>query len=158
MKLYSLILIPLVLMSATSTKAPELTPAQQIELDRKMTNETVQKTVKTIKHIETKNDTKCTKRGESGEIGCYQFLPSTYNSLSKKHFKEVKGFTLENEQKLVELEVIDLIEKKKLTPDKVFLYWNSGQYKRCSRGINKYNVPYDSCAYVDKAMTYFKGL
>lgn len=145
-------------MSATSTQAPELTPANKVELDRRMTNETVQKTVKTIKHIETKNNTKCIKRGASGEIGCYQFLPSTYNNLSKKHFKEVKGFTLEVEQKLVELEVIDLIEKKKLTPDKVFLYWNSGQYKRCSKGVNKYGVRYDSCTYVVNSMRYFKSL
>lgn len=158
MKIYTLAIVPLFLMSATSTQAPTPTPAQYAEIDRKLTNEVVDNTVKTIKHIETKGDTKCTKRGASGEIGCFQFLPATYKNLSKKHFGQVKGFSLEVEQQLVKLEVIDLIEKKKLTPDKVFLYWNSGQYKRCSKGINKHNVPYDSCRYVADAMKYFRGL
>lgn len=144
-------------MTATSTEAPTLTPAQVIELDQRMTNERVDKVMNTIKYIETKNDTKCLKRGRDGEYGCFQILPSTWNTLTKKHLGQVKGFSAELERKVVKMEITELVEIKKLEPAKIFKLWNSGNLSPCRKGINKNGTPYDSCAYVDSAMKVYNA-
>lgn len=144
-------------MTATSTEAPTMTPAQIIELDQRMTNETVDKVMGTIKYIETKDDTKCLKRGQDGEYGCFQILPSTWNHLTKKHLGQVKGFSVELERKVVKMEILELVEQKKLEPAKIFKLWNSGNLNPCSKGVNKNGVKYDSCAYVKQAMSVFNG-
>lgn len=145
-------------MTATSTEAPTLTPAQLIELDQRMTNETIDKTMQTIKYIETKNDTKCLKRGRDGEYGCFQILPSTWNHLTKKHLGQVKGFSVELEKKVVKMEITELVEIKKLEPAKIFKLWNSGNLNPCKKGVNKNGTPYDSCGYVNHAMEVYRRL
>lgn len=158
MKIYTIALLPLFLMTATSTEAPTLTPAQVIELDQRITNEKIDKVMGAIKYNETKNDTKCLKRGRDGELGCYQILPSTWKHLTKKHLGQVKGFSVELEKQVVKMEITELVEIKKLEPIKIFKFWNSGNLNPCKKGINPNGTPYDSCAYVRDAMKVYKGL
>lgn len=94
-------------------------------------------------------------KGLSGERGGYQFMIPTYNALSKKYFGEILPMTPENQRK-VALAVIDDMVKKGYTKEQIALYWNSGQTKRCSSGINRWNVKFDSCAYVQKVVAHIK--
>jgi hypothetical protein len=74
-------------------------------------------------------------------------MPATYNALSKKYFNEVIEPTPENQDKLAEAYLGELAEK--YTNEEIFLVWNSGRPTGCSKGVNKYGVPYDSCKYVE---------
>lgn len=162
-KIYTFALLPIIfMMTATSTVAPIMSPQDLVQLDEKTTNEKIDRTVDkiadTIKYKETKKDIKCTKRGLDGEYGCFQILPSTWNNLTKKHLGEVKGFTLELERPVVEMEIKELITMKKLEPKQIFKVWNSGNLKPCSRGYNKNGNYYDSCQYVQEAMAFYNKI
>jgi soluble lytic murein transglycosylase-like protein len=106
-----------------------------------------------IKQVETGGNYNA--RGLSGEKGAYQFMPSTYNSLSKKYFGEILPMTPDNQRK-VALAVIDDMVNKGYTKEQIALYWNSGQTKRCSSGVNRWGVKFDSCAYVQKVVAHIK--
>ncbi len=102
-----------------------------------------------IKTVETGG--KFHLKGGSGERGAYQILPSTWKALSKKHLGTSTAMTVNLEEKVVLQEIIWLLEKG-YTPKQIALIWNSGQSKKCSRGVNRHGVKYDSCAYVDKVI------
>jgi len=155
-KIYILILLLSIFLISRQLSAQELLP--YIYLDERMTNEKVNKIADTIKYIETKKDTKCTRRGRDGEYGCFQILPSTWNGLSKKHLGQVKGFSLELERPVVEMEIKDMLTLQKLEPKQIFKKWNSGNLKPCKKGVNKKGTPYDSCKYVEDAMAFYNKI
>lgn len=101
---------------------------------------------------ETNNADDCiTHKGQSGEIGCFQFVPSTWAGYSKQVFGSVVEMTPENELAVVKGKVAGWL-KQGLTPEQIFLQWQQGNYSQCRSGINKHGVKFDSCAYVEDAM------
>jgi len=146
----------MLLLSSTSTvQMPATLPT--IEEKPVTIEKQVENIAKTIKYKETKNDTKCTKRGKDGEYGCFQIMPGTWKNLTKKHLGKVKGFSLELERPIVEMEIKSLLLQE-MTPKQIFKVWNSGNTRPCSKGINKNGTPYDSCKYVREAMELYTKL
>ena len=95
--------------------------------------------------------------GRDKEVSCYQFLPSTYKTYSI----QVLGYVAElNPVNAEYIATVKMEEMSKIyTPEQIFLKWNMGEKAtRCRKGVNKNNVPYDACSYVQKAMNYYKQL
>lgn len=99
--------------------------------------------------------------GASGEIGCHQYLPSTWRQYSIDTLGYVAKQTPQNAKLVTILKMEQFIDMG-YTNQQIFLIWNTGKAKKCSAGINyKINpkgVPYDSCAYVAKATKYYNQL
>lgn len=106
---------------------------------------------KTIAILETGGTLDCSLKGLSGERGCHQFLPSTWNAYATEVFGYIKEQTPENAE-YVTLTKVERWLDSGLTPRQIFLIWNQGHAGQCKAGVNKYGVPYDSCAYADKAV------
>ena len=85
-------------------------------------------------------------RGASGEIGALQFLPSTWNKWSSEVLGYVPKMTLTNEL-YVAAKMIDKWLAQGITENGIAQMWNTGRPGPCIKGINKYGVAYDSCAY-----------
>jgi hypothetical protein len=54
------------------------------------------------------------------------------------------------------LTIQEMLQHK--TPEQIALQWNAGNAKKCSKGINKLGVPYNSCEYVEKTIRNFNQL
>lgn len=95
-------------------------------------------------------------RGKSGEIGCFQYLKSTWEARSIKHLGKIVPQTKENEE-LVTLLHVDYLTRKGYTPYQVALEHNQGDGKKpCRKGISKLNVPYNSCEYAQSIQSMVK--
>lgn len=147
MMLKIILLASLISLPVQGTIEEVKTPEKQI------LNAEVVKRMETIKYIETKGN--CNLKGADGELGCYQIMPSTWKALTKKHLGEVKGYSTTTAEIIVYKELLTL---NNLQPQQVFLKWNAGGAKKCSRGITKAGIPFDSCAYVKRSMDYYKTL
>jgi hypothetical protein len=94
-------------------------------------------------------------KGASGEYGAYQFMPSTYNALSKKCLGSIVPPTPVNQDKIVHCTIQELLEDNR-TPKEIIQWWNSGSFTRCSKGVNKFNIHYDCPAYVQSVLALVK--
>jgi len=107
---------------------------------------------KTIEFQETGGTLDCSKKGLSGEIGCHQFLPSTWAGYSKDVFGSVVEQTLENAEYVTLVKVKGWLDAG-YTPRQIFLIWNQGNTGQCKSGVNRHGVAYDSCAYAEEALS-----
>jgi len=106
---------------------------------------------KTIAILETGGTLDCSLKGLSGERGCHQFLPSTWRAYSA----EVYGSVVEQTPSAAEYVTLTKVERwldAGYTPRQIFLIWNQGHAGQCKAGVNRHGVPYDSCAYAQKAL------
>lgn len=101
--------------------------------------------------------------GESGEYGCYQYLPATWNAYSKIVDGKVVAQTGTNERRITEAMVQKWLDEG-IDARGILLMWNQGSAtgwgpgkKDCYAGTNKYGVHYDSCAYAEKGLAILKG-
>lgn len=78
-------------------------------------------------------------------------MPNTWKHHSKLVYGTVKEMTPEREFYVV-VTLIDRWLQEGLTEAQVALKWNSGQTSRCSSGVNRHGVKYDSCAYQKKVL------
>lgn len=117
------------------------------------------KIVRTLKRVETSDNENCENiRGLSGEIGCLQYLPSTYRQYSIQVLGYVAPMTKTNVEYISTVKVQQMIDRG-LTLKQIALKHNAGENAtECSRGWNKHKVFYDSCAYVEKAINYYNQL
>ena len=106
-----------------------------------------------IKHKESRGNYHA--KGASGEIGAYQFMPSTYNALSKKCLGSIVPPTPANQDKIVHCTIQELLEDNR-KPKEIIQYWNSGSFTRCGKGVNRYGVAYDCPAYVQSVLALVK--
>lgn len=90
-------------------------------------------------------------KGLSGEIGCHQFMPSTWRGYSIDVYGEIVEQTKENARYVAEMKVYEFL-KKGYSEEEIFLIWNQGNRYKCKSGTNKYGVKYDSCLYVQKGL------
>lgn len=104
----------------------------------------------TISELETNGN--CNMKGKSGEIGCHQFMPSTWKAYSKEVFGEIKDQTKESSHTVV-VEKIYKWKQQGYSDKDILLTWNQGNKGPCKTGTNKYGVKYDSCAYYKKGLT-----
>jgi len=119
----------------------ELLPAPQVvEVSTRS-----QKLINAIKDHESGGNYEI--RGDSGEIGAYQFMPSTFKSASLKYLGQEIEPTPLNQDLIARLSIEDLIAQG-YSDKEIALIWNSGTTE-IRKGINKYGVPYDTEAYAN---------
>lgn len=98
--------------------------------------------------------------GASGETGAFQFMPQTWQGLSKKMYGEVLPQTMENEWRLAVDKITELL--KKYSPREAALVWNTSlggsEKPMVKKGVNSKGVKYDSGAYADKFDKYLASL
>ena len=90
----------------------------------------------------------CDKKGLSGEIGCYQFMPKTWKDDSKKYLGYEARPSFINQQYVTAHKVQVWLDKGYATYQ-IGLLYNGGEVKE-KKGVNKYGVKYDSGAYAKK--------
>lgn len=100
--------------------------------------------------------------GESGEYGCYQYLPSTWRAYSTEVHGAVLPQTEANEREVTEAMIAKWIDAGK-SDRWIFLMWNQGNgdgwgpgTKDCYAGVNDKGVAYDSCDYAARALLLLK--
>lgn len=115
--------------------------------------------MKTLKRVETGLNENCNDvRGRSGEKNCLQYLVPTYNAYSIQVLGYIAPMTKTNVEYISAIKYQKMLEKG-LTIKEIALKHNGGeQATKCSQGVNKYGVKYDSCAYVNKALAIYNQL
>ena len=113
---------------------------------------------KVIKISETGQNENCHNiKGGSGESFCYQMMPSTYRAYSIQVLGYVAEPTPTNVEYIATVKLGQLAEKYPI--EKVALFWNSGEgATKCSKGVNRWNQKFDSCAYVQKTVYNYNQL
>lgn len=103
---------------------------------------------------------RCTLKGQSGEYGCYQYLPSTWRAYSTTVAGKVLPQTHDNER-AVTVGMISLWLAEGISDRGIFLTWNQGSAvgwgpgkKDCYKGVNSHGVAYDSCSYAARALVF----
>lgn len=103
---------------------------------------------------------RCNLKGQSGEYGCYQYLPSTWRAYSTTVAGEVLPQTHANER-TVTVGMIKLWLADDISDRGIFLLWNQGSAtgwgpgkKDCYKGVNSHGVAYDSCSYATRALAF----
>lgn len=90
-------------------------------------------------------------RGGSGEIGAYQFMPSSWKSWAGKYLGNANApMTQQNQDKVAQAKIQDLLNQG-YNPQQVALIWNGGE-PVVKKGVNRYGVAYDSGAYANKVL------
>lgn len=108
-----------------------------------------------IKQQESKT-THC-GRGLSGEAGCFQYLPNTWKLYSTDVLGYVAPQTRVNEEYVSTMKVEQWLEQG-LSVKQIALRWNQGNSSsRCSSGINRAGVRYDSCGYVVAVLAFYNN-
>ena len=93
----------------------------------------------------------CEKKGGSGEIGCLQYMPKTWEGDSKKYLGYVARPSFINQQYVTTYKIQAWIDQGK-TDYQIGLLYNSGQVREV-KGVNKWGQRYDSGAYAKKLVT-----
>lgn len=92
--------------------------------------------------------------GQSGEYGCYQYLPTTWVAYSTDVAGKVLPQTPENERYVTEGMIRAWIAEG-VSDRGILLTWNQGTPgPDCYKGVNDHGVPYDSCAYAIRGLAY----
>jgi hypothetical protein len=89
---------------------------------------------------------KCHLKGQSGEGGCLQFLPATWQHYSNEVLGYVAPMTEINEI-YVTAKYYEKLLASGRSETEIALFHNQGSFKPCSSGVNKHGVKYDSCHY-----------
>ena len=80
-------------------------------------------------------------------------MPSTWRGLALKHFATTSlPLTPENEMKVMNKEVTEMLEQGRTVYD-IAMKHNSGHFGKCSKGVNKFGVAYDSCSYTQSIIS-----
>lgn len=104
-----------------------------------------------IKLIESGESSDCSAIGASGEVSCYQLMPSTYSQYSIDVFGYEKPYSHETAEEITKSKIEYWLENG-YSYEEIFLIWNQGNPGECKSGYNSVGTYYDSCRYVELAM------
>ena len=98
-------------------------------------------------------------KGASGELGAYQFMPSTWDSWSREYAKSALGvdtplsMSKQNQDNVAEFKIQQWLNQG-LTPQQIAAKWNSGSEIgwETKVGVNSQGVKYDVPTYVNKVI------
>lgn len=148
----TLILSLLFIFTLTSAYCPPISRTD-IEVHVRLYNELksfekkvlkTKKIMAVIKHIESRDN--YFKRGGSGEIGAYQFMPKTWLKLCNRYAKHYLKPTKKNQDFIAYNYIMDLVDKK-FNVSQIGSVWNSG-YPNCTKiGFTKTGIPFNVPAY-----------
>lgn len=92
--------------------------------------------------------------GASGEVGCYQYLDSTYRDYAKKVLGYVPRRSYINERYVAVLMIQKWLNQG-YSVYEIGLIWNGGEAKE-KKGINSHGQEYDSARYARTVVAYYK--
>ena len=95
--------------------------------------------------------------GSSLEYGCYQHLIPTYKQQSIRVLGYVAPMTKDNVE-YVTVKTVDLMLKKQMTVEDIGKIWNQGHVGKCSFGVNRLGVKFNSCQYVKELLDKYNQL
>jgi hypothetical protein len=95
--------------------------------------------------------------GLNGEIGAYQFMKPTWNSLSLIFFSKILKPTKEKQDSIA-YKVLESYVKKGYSTQQIAAIWNSGKPNCRKSGINSAGIKYDVGAYVVDFMNIYRNL
>lgn len=96
---------------------------------------------------------RCTP-GQSGEYGCFQYLPPTWKAYSTAVAGKVLPQTAANERAVTEEIILSWIRSGE-SDRMILLTWNQGTPgPDCYKGVNDHGVPYNSCDYAARGLAY----
>jgi hypothetical protein len=99
-------------------------------------------------------------KGASGEFGAFQFMPATWNIISKQTIGKVIPQTPENERMVAETKIQGLLDQG-YSPKEVALIWNTSlggsEKPMIKKGVNAKGVAYDSESYANKVLKALKA-
>ncbi len=81
----------------------------------------------------------------------FQYMPGTWKLYSQEVYGVVKEKTPEREW-FVTITMLERWLKEGMSEAQIALRWNAGGATRCSSGVNRHGVAYDSCAYQKKVL------
>ena len=90
--------------------------------------------------------------GGSGEVGCFQYLESTWELYSKIVLGYVAPRTKINER-YVTVHMVERWLRKGYTAYEIALIWNSGSTLEI-KGVNEHGEAYDTVAYAQTVLAY----
>jgi len=74
-------------------------------------------------------------------------MPATWKLYAEQMLKEIPKQTCKNEETVAILKIQQLLDRG-FSERQIAHVWNGGTVT-CSSGVNRYGVPFDSCAYGD---------
>lgn len=84
-----------------------------------------------------------------------QYMPSTWANYSQKIYGKVMKKTPEREW-YVTVKMIELWLSEGYNEGDIARIWNQGNAGPCVRGVNRFGVAYDSCAYEKAVVSIYK--
>lgn len=105
--------------------------------------------------IEVETGGNCDAKGASGEVGCMQYMPRTWELFSQEVYGEVREITPTRER-YVAYKMIEKWLDQGLTASQIARKWNQGHPGACKSGTNRFGVQYDSCAYTEKVIAHLQ--
>lgn len=93
----------------------------------------------------------CDVGGKTGEYGCFQFMPGTWQYWSN----HVLGYTAKQTpltERYVALHKIQYHLNQGYDESDILLIWNQGNPGPCKSGVNSHGVRYDSCKYQEEGL------
>lgn len=108
-----------------------------------------------IRYNESRN--KYDAKGQSGEGGAYQFMPSVWKEWAGKYIKDPNAAqTPENQNAVAYLRLKDLKDQGN-SPAQILSIWNSGSPNwQGKKGTNKYGADFNVPLYVEKGIQRFQ--
>lgn len=107
-----------------------------------------------IKTVESNGDYNA--KGQSGESGAYQFMPTTWSQWAKEFLGNANAPMTPQNQDTVAISKIDSLLSQGYDEREIALIWNGGTPK-AKKGINSKGVSYDSDAYANKVLKILRG-
>ena len=109
--------------------------------------------VDALKHAEGAG-ANCELAGASGETGCWQFMDATWDLFVYEVYGEWKPLDSYARERYVVTQMVQKWVDQGMNAAQIALRWNAGGATKCSSGINRQGVPYDSCKHVNKVLAY----
>lgn len=104
---------------------------------------------------ETQGASNChTLPGKSEEIGCFQYLDSTYKLFAKEVLGYIPKRSYINERYVAVIKVNRWL-KQGYTAYQIGLIWNGGEPVE-KKGVNKHGQEYDSAQYSRRVLSYLE--
>jgi len=110
-----------------------------------------EKLASAIKRVESGGNPNA--KGASGERGSFQFMPETWETISREIAGDTLPQTPENEERVAQQKIDQLLDRG-LNEEEVALVWNTSlggeEEPRRVSGVNEQGVEFDSSQYADK--------
>lgn len=100
--------------------------------------------------MEVETGGKCEARGGSGEVGCLQFLPSTWRMWSQDVLGYTPEMTKTNEMYVAVHKIQGWLDEGR-TEEQCAIAWNSGGFEH-KKGINSHGIAYNTYTYATSVL------